>query len=151
MISDKPRSYFKQYRYENKSFHSLIIKLHLQVQQHFLTNKAHYQTLPTWEKLERDVQTINPRFFSELSSLKFKLPNKLYAQVFTAILQYINIIPNSVHPTLTPSIIIKGHKPDVSTQSPVPFGTLAFLYYTKRVSNIYEPCKRKLCSTLSRG
>ena len=48
-------------------------------------------------------------------------------------------MPNSVHPTLTPSIIFKGHKFDISVQAPVPFGTFAALHYAKRVSNKYEP------------
>ena len=74
-----------------------------------------------------------------LSSLKFKLPNKLYGQLLTAIIQYINILPNSVHPTLTPPIIFKEHKFDISVQAPVPFGTFAALHYAKRVTNKYEP------------
>ena len=64
------------------------------------------------QKLERYVQTINARFRSVLSSIKFKLPNKLYAQLFTAVQQMINQMPNSIHPTLTPSIIFKGTKID---------------------------------------
>jgi hypothetical protein len=48
-------------------------------------------------------------------------------------------LPNSVHPTLTPSIIFKGHKFDISVQAPVPFGTFAALHYAKRVqTNKYE-------------
>ena len=73
-----------------------------------------YQTIAPYQheqKLERYVQTINARFRSVLSSLKFKLPNKLYPQLFTAILQYINILPNSVHPTLTPSIMMQTESP----------------------------------------
>ena len=35
-----------------------------------------------------------------ISSIKFKLPNKLYAQPFTAVQQMINNMPNSNHPTL---------------------------------------------------
>ena len=74
-----------------------------------------------------------------LASLKFKLPNKLYAQLFTAVIKYINILPNSVHPTLTPAIIFQGYKLDIHTQAPVPFGTFAALHYAKRVINKYEP------------
>jgi hypothetical protein len=48
-------------------------------------------------------------------------------------------LPNTVHPTLTPSIIFKGHKLDIETQSPVSFGSYAALHYAKRVSNKYEP------------
>ena len=49
------------------------------------------------------------------------------------------MLPNSVHPTLTPSIIFKRHKFDVSGQAPVPFGTFAAVHYAKRVTNKYEP------------
>ena len=45
-------------------------------------------------KLEHYVQTIN----AVISSIKFKLHNKLYAQLFTAVQQMINNIPNSTHP-----------------------------------------------------
>ena len=48
-------------------------------------------------------------------------------------------MPNSVHPTLTSTIIFTGTKLDVSMQHPVPFGTYAALHYAKRVSNKYEP------------
>ena len=49
------------------------------------------------------------------------------------------MVPNSVHPTLTPSIIFQGYKLDITTQSPIPFGTFATLHYAKRVMNKYEP------------
>jgi len=45
---------------------------------------------------------------------------------------------NLVHPTLTPSIIVKV-KFDIITQSPVPFGTYAALHHAKRVYIEYEP------------
>ena len=54
-------------------------------------------------------------------------------------LKYLNMVPNSVHPTLTPSIIFKGYKLDITTQAPIPFGTFAALHYAKRVMNKYEP------------
>ena len=135
-------SYFKQYGYEIKSIHSDHETALISATTFLNQQGIQYQTIAPYQheqKLERYVQTINARFRSVLSSLKFKLPNKLYPQLFTAILQYINILPNSVHPTLTPSIIFKGHKFDISTQSPVPFGTFAALHYAKRVSNKYEP------------
>ena len=135
-------SYFKQYGYDIKNIHSdhesalmsATIFLNQQgIQYHTIAPYQHEQ------KLERYVQTINSRFRSVLSSLKFKLPTKLYAQLFTAVLQFINLMPNSVHPTLTPAIIFKGSKLDIQTQHPVPFGTYAALHYAQRSSNKYEP------------
>ena len=49
------------------------------------------------------------------------------------------MLPNSVHLTLTPSIIFQEYKLDINTQSPIPFGTFAALHYAKRVMNKYEP------------
>ena len=57
-----------------------------------------------------NVQTINDRFRSVQSRMKYKLPNKLYAKLLTALLQMINNMPNSTHSTLNPSIIFKGKK-----------------------------------------
>ena len=50
-------------------------------------------------------------------------------------------MPNSVHPTLTPSIIFKDHKFDINTQYSVSSSLLDFsaLHYAKRVSNKYQP------------
>jgi hypothetical protein len=135
-------SYFKQYGYDIKFLHSDHENALISATSFLNQQGIQYQTIAPYQheqKLERYVQTINARFRSVLSSLKFKLPNKLYGQLLTAIIQYINILPNSVHPTLTPSIIFKGHKFDISVQAPVPFGTFAALHYAKRVSNKYEP------------
>ena len=49
------------------------------------------------------------------------------------------MVSNSVHPTLTPSIIFQGYKLDITTQAPIPFGTFAARHYAKRVMNKYEP------------
>ena len=49
------------------------------------------------------------------------------------------MLPNSVHPTLTPSIIFQGYKLDITTQAPIPFGSFVALHYAKRVINKYEP------------
>ena len=59
-------------------------------------------------------------------------------QLFTAVQQMINQMPNSIHPTLTPSIIFKGTKIDLNFQKLVPFGTYAALHYAKRVDNKYQ-------------
>ena len=72
------------------------------------------------QKLERFVQTINPRFWSVLSSLKCIFPKKLYAHLLTAVQQMINNMPNSIHPTLTPLIIFKGTKIDLNFQKKGP-------------------------------
>ena len=99
-------SYFKQYGYEIKSIHSDHETARISATTFLNQQGIQYQTIAPYQheqKLERYVQTINARFRSVLSSLKFKLPNKLYPQLFTAIQQYIYILPNSVHPTLTPS------------------------------------------------
>ena len=50
----------------------------------------------------------------------------------------INHMPNSIHPTLPPSIIFKGTKIDLNFQKLVPFGTYAALHYAKRVDNKYQ-------------
>ena len=106
-------SYYKQYGYDIKSIHSDHETALISATTFLYQQGIQYQTISPYQheqKLERYVQTINERFRSVLSSLKFKLPNKLYTQLFTTILQYINTMPNSVHPTSTPSIIFKGHK-----------------------------------------
>ena len=70
--------------------------------------------------------------------MKFKLPNKLYAQLFIEVQQMINNMANSTHPTLIPSIIFKGTKIDINVQKLVPFGSYAKLHYAKRVDNKYQ-------------
>ena len=50
----------------------------------------------------------------------------------------INNIPNSIHPTLTPSIIYKGTKIDLNFQKFVPLVSYAALHYAKRVDNKYQ-------------
>jgi hypothetical protein len=135
-------AYFKQFGYDIHTLHS-DHESSLMSAMVFLNQQGiKYLTIAPYQheqKVERYVQTINSRFRSVLSSMKFKLPNKLYAQLFTAVLLQINLMPNSVHPTLTPSIIFTGTKLDILTQHPVPFGTYAALHYAKRVSNKYEP------------
>ena len=49
------------------------------------------------------------------------------------------MVPNSVHPTLIPSIIFQGYKLDLTSQAPIPFEWFAVLHYAKRVINKYEP------------
>jgi len=135
-------SYFKQYGYDIKVIHSDHESALISATSFINQQGIQYHTIAPYQheqKLERYVQTINARFRSVLSSLKYKLPNKLYGQLFIAILKYLNMVPNSVHPTLTPSIIFQGYKLDITTQSPIPFGTFAVLHYAKRVINKYEP------------
>ena len=96
-------SYFEQYGYDIKSIcydHEIAIIsatafLNLQDIQYQRTVSYQHE-----QKLEIHVQTINVRFCSVLSTQKYKLPNKLYSQLFTAILSYINIMPDSVNPIL---------------------------------------------------
>ena len=63
-----------------------------------------------------------------------------YASViFIATLKYLNMLPNSVHPTLTPSIIFQGYKLDITTQAPILSGSLSPFIIAKRVISKYEP------------
>jgi len=92
-------SYFKQCGYDIKFLHSDHENALISATSFLNQQGIQYQTIAPYQheqKLERYVQTINARFRSVLSSLKFKLPNKLYGQLLTAIIQYINILPNSV-------------------------------------------------------
>ena len=66
------------------------------------------------------------------------LPNELYAHLFTAVELMINNMPNSIHSTLTPSIIFKGTKIDLNFQKLVPFGSYAALHDANRVDNKYQ-------------
>ena len=59
-------------------------------------------------------------------------------QLLTAVQQMINHMPNSIHPTLTPSIILKKTKNNLNFQKLDPFGTYAALDYAKRVDNKYQ-------------
>jgi hypothetical protein len=98
-------SYFKQYGYDIKNIHS--------DHESALTSATNFLNQPGIQ-----YHTIAPN------------PTKLYIQIFTAALQFINLMPNSVHPTLTPAIIFKGYKLDVQNQHPVPIGTYAALRCT---------------------
>ena len=80
-------AFFKQYGYTIQSIHSdheitiISATIFLNQQGIKLMTIAPYQHE---QKLERYVQTINARFRSVLSALSYKLPSKLYAQLFTA-------------------------------------------------------------------
>ena len=50
----------------------------------------------------------------------------------------INNMSNSIHSTLTSSIIFKGKKIDLNFQKIVPFGSYAALHFAKRVDNKYQ-------------
>jgi hypothetical protein len=135
-------AFFKQYGHNVQIIHSDHENTILSAQTFLNQQGIQLKTIAPYQheqRLERYVQTINCRFRSVLSSMKYKLPNKLYAQLFTAVHQMINNVPNSVHPTLTPSIIFKGTKIDLNFQKLVPFGTYASLHYAKRVDNKYQP------------
>jgi len=110
-------AFFQQYGYSVQIIHSDHENTILSAQTFLNQQNIQLKTIAPYQheqKLERYVQTINARFRSVLSSIKFKLPNKLYAQLFTAVQQMINNLPNSTHPTLTPSIIFKGTKIDLN-------------------------------------
>ena len=83
---------------------------------YLLTHKVFNTIAPYQQNLERYVQIIKLKNWFVLAILKFKLPNKQCGQLFlfTAILKLINFKPNSVHPTLIPSMIFKGHKFDIN-------------------------------------
>ena len=49
--------------------------------------------------------------------MKYKLPNKPCAQLFTVVQQMINCMLNSIHSTVTPSIIFKVTKSDPNNQN----------------------------------
>jgi len=121
-------AYFEQHGLEIHTLHSDHESSLMSATTFINQQGLKYNTIAPYQherKLERYVQTINSRFRSVLSSLSFKRPNKLYAQLFTGVLQQIYVMPNSVHPTLTPAIIFTGTKLDISTQHPVPFETYA--------------------------
>ena len=113
-------AFYKQYGHTIYVIHSdhettiLSAQIFLNQQGIQLKTIAPYQQE---QNLEIYVQTINTRFRSVLSSIKFKLPNQLYAQLFTIVQQMINHMPNSIHPTLTNKYtIIKAHPSDFGFQ-----------------------------------
>ena len=80
-------SYFKQYGYDIKVIHSDHESALISATSFINQQSIQYHTISPYQheqKLERYVQTINARFRSVLSSLKYKLPNKLYGQLFIA-------------------------------------------------------------------
>ena len=97
-------SHFKQFGHNIKfilSDHetaliSAISHLNLQGIQHNTISPQQYQHE---QKFERYIQTINARFRSVQASLKFKLPTKLYGQLFTAIINYLNIYITKLRPS----------------------------------------------------
>ena len=103
-------AFFQQYGNSVQIIHSDHENTILSAQTFLNQQNLQLKTISPYQheqKLERYVQTINPLFRSVLSSIKFKSPKKLYAQLFTAVHQMINNMPKSNHPTLTPSIIFK--------------------------------------------
>jgi len=50
----------------------------------------------------------------------------------------INHMPNSIHLTVTPSVIFKGTKINLNFQKLVPFGSYAAFHYVKRVDSKYQ-------------
>jgi hypothetical protein len=113
-------AFFQQYGYSVQIMHSDHENTILSAQTFLNQQNIQLKTIAPYQherKLKRYVQKFNAQFRSVLSSIKFKLPNKLYAQLFTAVQQMINNMSNSNHPTLTPSIIFKGTKIDLNIQN----------------------------------
>ena len=123
------------YGYDIKVIHSecAISFINQQsIQYHTISPYQHEQ------KLERCVQTM-PDLDQcyQVSNVNFRM-NYICTIIF-AIVKSLNILPNSVHPTLNPSIIFLGYKIDVNTQDPIPFGKFAAIHYDKRFINKFEP------------
>jgi hypothetical protein len=74
------------------------------------------------QRLERYVRTVNDRFRTILASLPYILPKNLYGELAGACIDNVNIVPNILHPTQTPSILFCGTKLDVSMLPNIPFG-----------------------------
>jgi hypothetical protein len=93
------------------------------------------------QRIERYVRTINDRMRSVLATLDFVLPNKLYGELMSTVVTFMNHFPNKVHPTLTPAIVFKGTKLDCREFNNAPFGTAAMIMETDQsgVVSKYSP------------
>jgi len=80
------------------------------------------------QRMERYVRTIKDRCRSVLDGLPYDLPHELYAELIQAVIVWINDLPNSLHPTLSPRAVTEGTKLDVTQRCMIPFGTLAMFH-----------------------
>ena len=129
-------SYFKQCGHDFKFIHFGHEKALISATSYFNSRVQHNINM---NKSSKDMFRLSIRDFrSVLAILKFKLPTKLHGQLFTALLKYQNILPNSVHPALTPAMVFKGQKFNIKTQRPILFGTYASIHYAKRVSKYHH-------------
>jgi len=117
-------SYFKQYGYYIRVIHSDHESALISAASFFKQQGIQYHTITPCQH-EQNLKDMLRQSMLDLSSLK----NKLYAQLFVAILKYLNILPNS-------SVYIQGYKLDVNPQPPIPFGIFSALHYAKLSINM---------------
>lgn len=80
------------------------------------------------QRIERYIQTINKRMSSVLASLPYVLPHRLYAELIYDVINNINLVPNTLHPTQTPSVMFMEIKYDQLACTKPPFGTPAMFH-----------------------
>lgn len=84
------------------------------------------------QRIERYVRTINDRVRTILDSLTYELPAELDLELLFAVVDQLNCLSNTLHPTMTPNILVKGTKLDLRDTIPPAFGTPAMFHHPGR-------------------
>lgn len=109
---------------------------------YFSKNQIKLQHSPPYQhaqRVERYIQTLNARVRTVLDSLPYDLPGKLYGELIHSCIVHMNDLPNSLHPTLSPSLLFKGDRLDITRRILIPFGTLAMFHHAGKEQNKYIP------------
>ena len=80
------------------------------------------------QRIERYVRTIKDWARSVLASLPYELPENLHGELLLYVVTLMNDLPNSLHKTLSPRILVTGTKLDINLRPMIPFGTLAMFH-----------------------
>lgn len=92
------------------------------------------------QRIERYVRTIKDRIRCVLDQLVYELPSFLIGELIQAVIYWLNTIPNSLHPTMSPKVIMEGVKLDLNDTPTVPFGQVCMFHHAGRLmTNKREP------------
>ena len=112
-------AYFKQHRFEIHTLHS-----------------DHESSVTS--STTKDMYRPSTQDFGQYCQAEYSNSHAILCSII-GVLQQINVMPNSVHPTLTPVIIFHRDKNRRLNATSCTIRTYAALHYAKRVSNKYEP------------
>lgn len=100
------------------------------------------------QRIERYVRTIKDRIRCVLDQLVYELPSFLIGELLQAVIYWLNTMPNSLHPTRSPKVIMEGVKLDLNNTRTVPFGQVCMFHHAGRLNTTKREPRSELGITL---